>query len=121
MEYGLPTSFLSLALTSMSSHLYYLLRSKLDGSYLIARPHQESNHKKSNDTIEPGKSGYVLLFREHYDALSYINAHGADVAHRFTVESIFDSQIGTLLERWGWLGVGIVQDPLIPRVEFLSH
>jgi len=28
------------------------------------------------------------MFREHFDALSYLNTHGSDLADRFGVESV---------------------------------
>jgi hypothetical protein len=61
------------------------------------------------------------MFREHFDALSYLNTHGPDVADRVAVESVPSTQVGGLLKRWGFTGVGIVQDPLLPKIEFLSH
>ncbi|MBF2006279.1 MAG: hypothetical protein IGS49_12635 [Chlorogloeopsis fritschii C42_A2020_084] len=91
----------------MFSEVYYLIRSKTDGSYLAARPNSE-------------KLGYLLLFREHFDALSYLNTHATEVASRFAVESISGSQIGNLLKRWGFIGVGVVSDPLLPKIEFLQ-
>lgn len=99
---------------SMFSQVFYLIRSKVDGQYLIARP-----QAGSPDAAPP--PGYLLLFKEHFDALSYLNTHGADVSDRFAVESISGSQVGGLLQRWGYAGVGVVQDPLIPRVEFLQQ
>ncbi|HLO88485.1 MAG TPA: hypothetical protein VK203_26245 [Nostocaceae cyanobacterium] len=92
----------------MLSEVYYLVRSKTDGRYLTARPDGEA-------------SGYLLLFRENFDALSYLNTHAGDLASRLTVESISGSQIGGLLKRWGFLGVGIVNDPLLPKIEFLQQ
>ncbi|WP_414543488.1 hypothetical protein [Nostoc sp. CCY0012] len=92
----------------MLSEIFYLVRSPTDGRYLIARPDAES-------------SGYLLLFREHFDALSYLNTHAAEVANRFAVESIPGTQLGNLLKRWGFSGVGIVTDPLLPKVEFMQH
>ncbi len=92
----------------MLSEVYYLVRSQIDGRYLIARPNAEG-------------SGYLLLFRENFDALSYLNTHAAGVANRFAVESISGTQVGNLLKRWGFSGVGIVSDPLLPKVEFLQH
>jgi hypothetical protein len=95
----------------MFSQIYYLILSRADGRYLIAKP----------DTGDRDTSpGYLLMFREHFDALSYLNAHGANVANRFTVESVSGTQIKNLLQRWGYSGVGIVQDPLVPRIEFFS-
>lgn len=92
----------------MLSEVYYLVRSQSDGRYLTARPNAEA-------------SGYLLLFRENYDALSYLNTHAAEVANRFAVESIGGTQVGNLVKRWGFSGVGIVTDPLLPKVEFLQH
>ncbi len=94
----------------MLSEVYYLLRSRVDGKYLVAKPNPNQ-----------AESTYLLMFREDFDALSYLNAHGADVAERFAVESITGNQLKNLLQRWGFKGVGIVQDPLTPQVEFLSH
>ena len=93
----------------MLSEVYYLLRSRVDGKYLVAKP----NPSQAEFT-------YLLMFREDFDALSYLNTHGADVAERFAVESITGNQLKNLLQRWGFKGVGIVQDPLTPNVEFLS-
>lgn len=92
----------------MLSEIYYLVRSQTDGRYLIARTDAEG-------------SGYLLLFRENFDALSYLNTHAAQIANRFAVESISGTQLQGLLKRWGFSGVGIVTDPLIPKVEFLQH
>ncbi len=97
----------------MLSETYYLVRSKADGSYLAAHPRQNP------DRVE--QESFVLLFREHFDALSYLNTHAAELADRFSVESILGSQIGNLLKRWAFTGVGLVNDPLLPRVEFLLH
>ncbi|WP_017652710.1 hypothetical protein [Fortiea contorta] len=92
----------------MVSEVYYLVRSKSDGRYLTARPHAEA-------------SGYLLLFQENFDALSYLNTHAAEVANRFAIESISSTQISSLLKRWGFIGVGIVTDPLLPKIDFLQH
>lgn len=91
----------------MFSEFYYLVRSQVDGRYLIAHPNPET-------------SGYLLLFRENFDALSYLNTHAAEVANRFTVESISGTQVGNLVKRWGFTGVGIVSDPLLPKVDFMN-
>ncbi|MEB3887316.1 hypothetical protein [Lyngbya sp. CCY1209] len=92
----------------MFSQVYYLLRSKQDGQYVAAHP----------DPDKP--QGYLLLFSEHFDALSYLNKHGEEVRDQFTVESIAGSQLKGILQRWGFGGVGMVKDPMIPRVEFLA-
>lgn len=96
----------------MFSQTYYLILARADGRYLVARP------KGSPDSTE---AGYLLMFREHYDALSYLNTHGSDVANRFAVESVSGTQLKGLLDRWGFTGVGIVQDPLVPQIEFLNY
>jgi hypothetical protein len=96
----------------MLLQFYYLVRSKADGNYLLAH---------LNTSIKPSESGYLLMFREHFDALSYLNTHGSDLAERFAVESVSSTQVGNLLKRWGFSGVGIVQDPLLPKIEFFSH
>ena len=96
----------------MFSEIYYLILSRADGRYLAAQPHAEKRQ---------AGAGYLLMFRERYDALSYLNTHGADVAERFAVESVVGSQLKNLLQRWGYTGVGIVQDPLVPKIDFLSY
>ena len=98
----------------MFSQVYYLLRSRTDGSYLVARP------DKGNADSEATKTGYLLLFREQFEALSYLNKYGPDVSDRFAVESIPGSQLKPLIDRWGFAGLGIVRDPLLPAVEFLA-
>jgi hypothetical protein len=95
----------------MLSQIYYLVRSQADGRYLVAHLEQ----RPSDD------SGYLLLFGEYSEALSYLNTHGGDVAERFAVESLPSTQLGGLLKRWNFSGVGIVRDPLLPKIEFLSH
>ncbi|MDB9446517.1 hypothetical protein NWP22_02090 [Anabaenopsis tanganyikae CS-531] len=92
----------------MFSEIYYILRSSTDGRYLVAHPDAES-------------SGYLLLFRENFDALSYLNTHAGQLANRFAVESVLATQLGNLLKRWGFSGVGIVIDPLLPKVDFMQH
>ncbi len=95
----------------MLSQTHYLIRSKLDGQYLTARL-----KNKENDT----EVCYILIFREHFDALSYLNAHAAEVASRFGVESISGTQLKSVLQRWGFKGIGLVQEPLEPQIQFLS-
>jgi hypothetical protein len=91
----------------MYSEIFYLIRSKLDGKYLVAHP-------KTKDGM-----GYLILFKEHFDALSYLNKYAEDVRDRFSVESLPGSQLKSLVKRWEFEGVGIVQDPHLPRIEFL--
>ncbi len=96
----------------MLSQVYYLVRSKADGNYLLAHLNRDTNKSEA---------GYLLVFREHFDALSYLNTHGSDVVERFAVECVPSTQVGSLLKRWGFSGVGIVQDPLLPKIELFSH
>lgn len=96
----------------MFSQVYYVLRSRADGRYLTAHP------QGSSRTAE---SGFLLMFSEDFEALSYLNAHGADVANRFSIESVPGSQLKNLLKRWGFAGVGIVRDPLLPSIEFFTQ
>ena len=94
----------------MLSQIHYLIRSPLDGKYLTAYPNTE----------EQQKGGYLLLFQEHHNALSYLNSHAGDLANQLTVESITPNQLKGVLQRWGFIGVGIVEDALLPRIRFLS-
>lgn len=108
----------------MFSQAYYLIRSRADGSYLVAHPHRkEPATQDSEEKIEAEarkNASFLLLFREHFDALSYLNTHASGIADRFTVESIPGTQIDNLLKRWSFTGIGVVQDPLLPSIEFLS-
>lgn len=92
----------------MYSEIFYLIRSKLDGKYLVAHP-------KTKEGM-----GYLILFKEHFDALSYLNKYAEEVRDRFSVESLPAFQLKSLVKRWEFEGVGIVQDPLLPQIEFLS-
>ena len=98
----------------MLSETYYLIRSRADGSYLAAYPNRGEKDDRSPQT------GYVLLFREHFDALSYLNKHASGVSDRFSVEMMPGTQLTKVLDRWGFKGFGVVEDPLLPRVEFMS-
>lgn len=101
----------------MLSQTYYLVRSPVDGSYLAAHP---QSSQPTSGKSQKTDMGYLLMFREHFDALSYLNTHAKDYADRFAVETVPGHQLKPLLQRWGFKGVGVVQDPLIPTVEFLS-
>jgi len=74
----------------MLLQINYLIRSKLDGKYLVARMPEQSGIEAS----------YLLVFQQDYDALSYINAHGQEFCDR--------------------AGFGIVKDPLLPEIQFVS-
>lgn len=94
--------------------LYYLLRSRLDGSYLAARP-------QATSSAGPPPAGFLLVFSADYDALSYLNTHAPDVAERFSVETVSASQLQPMLSRWNFQGVGMVSEPRAPQVEFFKR
>jgi hypothetical protein len=89
----------------MLSQFYYVVRSPASGEFLVAHP--------SVDAAE----GFLLLFSADYDALSYINTHGSGVG--CVVEQIPTTALSPTLKRWQLQGVGLVQDPLVPRIQFL--
>ncbi|MEA5510719.1 hypothetical protein VB715_13175 [Crocosphaera sp. UHCC 0190] len=95
----------------MLSQIHYLVRSKVDGKYLVARINQGEDQAPLS---------YLLVFQEHFEALSYLNTHGSEVSDRFVVESISGTQLKGVLQRWGFQGIGLVRDPLLPKIEFLS-
>lgn len=86
---------------------YFLILSKQDGRYLVAHP-------------PIGDSNFLLLFLEYAEALSYLNTHAVSLANRFVIESLSKGQIDLLIKRWGWAGVGLVQDALEPKIEWFS-
>jgi hypothetical protein len=88
----------------------YLIRSKRDGKYLVARLPETSGIEAT----------YLLVFQQDYDALSYINTHGQEYSDRLTVETASPTQLKGLMQRWAYAGFGIVKDPLIPDIQFLS-
>lgn len=93
----------------MFAKSYYLLRSIHDGQYLTAKPRNQES------------KGFLMLFNADYEALSYVNQHAAEVASRFAIESISGQQLRQMMDRWGYEGVGMVRDPLVPQVEFLKR
>jgi hypothetical protein len=99
----------------MFAQTFYLVRSIADGQYLVARLNQDPDKGASPS------QGYLLMFREHFEALTYLNTHGKDVADCFAVESIPGSQLESLMKRWNFTGIGMVQDPIPPKIEFLSR
>lgn len=94
----------------MLLQINYLIRSKKDGKYLVARV--------------PGQNGkdnsYLLVFQQDYDALSYINTHGQEYSDRLTVESASPMQLKSLQQRWAYSGFGVVKDPLVPDIQFVA-
>lgn len=96
----------------MLLQINYLIRSKKDGKYLAARVQAEGD--RSSDS-------YLLIFSEDHQALSYINTHGQAMSDRLTVESVSPTQVKQLLQRWGYRGVALVTDPLIPEIQFMTQ
>jgi hypothetical protein len=94
----------------MTNNINYLIRSKVDGKYLVARLQED---------LDQPEMTYLLLFKEDYDALSYLNTHGKDLRDRLTVESASASQLKGLIQRWGYRGIALVEDPLVPTIQFL--
>jgi hypothetical protein len=90
----------------MQNQIYYALRSRSEGNYLVA--HVETD------------TSYLLLFTEYADALSYLNTHSPEHRDRFAVDSIPNTQISSIIKRWSLEGIGLVQDPLLPTVKFLT-
>ncbi len=92
----------------MDSSLYYVLRSQTNGNYLSAHPDPDA------------AVAFLLVFSEQFEALSYLNTHGGDIAEHFQVETLPNRQLRDVLNRWQLSGIGFVQDPLLPRIEFLQ-
>lgn len=92
----------------MFTQIYYVLRSKLDGKYLVARI----------DNDDGKQANYLLIFQENFEALTYLNTHASEYCDRFAIESITNSQLKGIMQRWGFIGVGLVEDPIIPRIQF---
>ena len=95
----------------MLSSVSYVIRSQQDGKHLTARITKKES---------PQPVAYLLLFKADYEALSYINTHGQEVSDRLNVESLSIPQLKSLLQRWGYQGIGLVEDPLIPEISFLQ-
>jgi len=95
----------------MLSQINYVIRSLKDGKYLVARIRPEREQQEVS---------YLLVFKLDYEALSYINTHAADFRDRLSVESLSSKQLKALLNRWSYRGIGLVEDPLIPKISFLE-
>ena len=95
----------------MLSSIHYVIRSQQDGKYLVARISQDEDSPEAS---------YLLLFKADHEALSYINTHGKGMSDRLGVESLAPIQLKSLLKRWGYQGIGLVEDPLIPDIQFLK-
>ena len=94
----------------MLLQINYLVRSKQDGKYLVAKMPDKNGIEAS----------YLLVFQQDYDAMSYINTHGKEFSDRLTVETASPIQLKGLMQRWDYAGFGIVKDPLLPEIEFVS-
>jgi len=94
----------------MLLQINYLIRSKKDGKYLVAKIPGQNGKENS----------YLLIFKQDYDALSYINTHGQEYSDLLTVETASPNQLKNLQQRWTYAGFGIVNDPLVPDIQFLA-
>ena len=94
----------------MLLQINYLIRSKQDGKYLVARIPEPNEVEAS----------YLLVFQHDYDAMSYINTHGQEFSDRLTIETASPVQLKGLIQRWNYSGFGIVKDPLLPEIQFVS-
>ncbi len=99
----------------MLAESYYLIQSSRTGHYLVAHPTQGSKTSAELD------AGFLLLFRDVVDARSYLNTHAGELASQFRIDSVQRDQLAALLKRWQFRGVGLVNDPLVPQIEFLVH
>lgn len=86
--------------------IYYLIRSRQTGQYLFA---------------SQGADRYLLLFREDFEARSYLTHHGGERSSEFVTEAQSLSQARGLLARWSFAGLGMVRDPQPPLIEFLGR
>lgn len=94
----------------MLLQINYLIRSKKDGKYLVARVPKAGGIEAS----------YLLVFEQDYDAMSYINTHGKEYSDRLTIETASPIQLVSLKQRWAYSGFGIVSDPLLPEIKFVA-
>jgi hypothetical protein len=94
----------------MYSQVYYLLRSKQDGRHLAARPDGPESERT-----------FLLIFSADHEALSYLSTHAPEMRDRFAVETVPAYQLKSMLSRWGFAGIGMVNDPTLPRVEFMQR
>jgi hypothetical protein len=96
----------------MLTDIHYVVRSRKDGKYLVARLHNPATEQENQ---------HLLVFSENYDALSYLNTHAGGLAAEFSVESLSGGQLKAVLKRWGFQGIGVVNEPLEPRIKFLLY
>ncbi len=43
------------------------------------------------------------------------------MAQQFGVESVISNQLTGILQRWGYQGMGVVEDPIEPRIKFFKQ
>ena len=98
----------------MSNSHYYLLCAKSNGKYLAARP------PANLDLPEQPTDSFLMLFIADFDALSYLNTHAKTHADQFSVAYCDRTQIKRICDRWNYKGVALVNDPLVPRLEFMQ-
>jgi hypothetical protein len=96
----------------MFSKTYYTIRSRQDGQYLVARFSDRETETQAN---------YLLVFQEDFEALTYLNTHAKEVANRFSVEILSANQLKATLNRWGFKGIGLVEEPIEPKIQFLVY
>lgn len=101
----------------MLSQAYFIVRAIRDGRPLVARPRSSS----SSSPPETQPTAFLLLFREKPEAMSYLNTHAGNLAQHFRIEPVKRTQIPAILNRWNYRGVGLVEDPLVPQIDFLVH
>lgn len=92
----------------MLSQNYFVVRSQTSGQYLVAHPSEDPS------------VGFLLVFSNDYDALSYLNTHAQSSRGDGRVETIAVASLRPTLDRWQLKGIGVVSDPLIPQVEFFQ-
>jgi hypothetical protein len=88
--------------------IYYVLRARTSGQYLCAQPDPAQSRR------------YLLVFTESFDALSYLNTHAYAERDQLTSEALPVGQLKGVLGRWQLQGLGLVTDPLLPKIEFQS-
>jgi hypothetical protein len=86
---------------------YTVLRARSDGSYLAAQPQPQQR--------------YLLLFGDATDGLTYLNTHAPDVREQFATESVAATQLNGVMQRWGFQGLALVRDPILPMMDFLAR
>ncbi len=92
----------------MFAETYTVLRSQVNGRYLVAHPQTET------------RSAFLLVFQDLEQALSYVNAHAPSTAGSWSLEPITTPQVQQMINRWQFAGFGLVEDPLVPNIRFMQ-